>query len=68
MATLGDETDPDADSVRGMLAAKVAELSTAIERIGSTEDGTGLLGDLATKQAAADARTWLPRMRASPCW
>ena len=51
MTTLGDETNPDPASTRGMLAAKIAELTAAMDRIGSEEDGTGLLGDLATERA-----------------
>ena len=53
MATLGDETDPDADSVRGMLAAKIAELSTAMDVLTAAQDQvTQLTADL----AAANAR------------
>ena len=51
MTTLGDETNPDPASTRGMLAAKIDELTAAMDRIGSEEDGTGLLGDLATERA-----------------
>ena len=53
MATLGDETDPDAGSVRGMLAAKIAELSTAMDALTAAQDQvTQLTADL----AAANAR------------
>ena len=49
--TLGDGTDPDADSVRGMLAAAVADAAKLTADIGTAEDPMSLTGMLAAEQA-----------------
>ena len=51
MTTLGDETNPDPASTRGMLAAKIAELTAAMDRIGSADDPASLLGMIEAEQA-----------------
>ena len=51
MTTLGDGTDPDADSVRGMLAAAVADAAKLTADIGTAEDPMSLTGMLAAEKA-----------------
>ena len=51
MTTLGDETNPDPASTRGMLAAKIDELTAAMDRIGFADDPASLLGMIEAEQA-----------------
>ena len=69
MAALGDETNPDPASVRGMLAAKVDELAAKVDelaaanaRIGSADDPASLLGMLDAEQTKASDLTELLRI------
>ena len=51
---LGDETNPDPESVRGMLNAANDSLDAANTRIGSVDDPTSLLGMLDAEQKKAE--------------
>ena len=55
MTTLGDADNPDADSVRGKLAAAVAEVERLTAEIGTAEDPNSLMGMLAAEQAKVAA-------------